>query len=91
VNPLTPYIIGAAVVLEIAPVLSWWHLGPNRFPLIVYVVGVTVAWAAVLGIAWLTGGRAVQYLPLGLRRIRPRDARHVRRCARLSILRPDHG
>ena len=27
-------------------------------PLIRYVIGVAIAWAIVLGIAWLTGGRA---------------------------------
>jgi hypothetical protein len=37
-------------------VFSWWHWGPNPFPLFVHLIGVAVAWAVVLGIAWLRGG-----------------------------------
>ena len=51
----TPAIIAAAVVLAIVGLLSW-RFGPSRLPR--YVVGVAMAWAIVLSIAWVTGGPA---------------------------------
>jgi len=51
----TPAIIAAAVVLALVGLLSW-RFGPSRLP--GYVVGVTIAWAIALSIAWLTGGPA---------------------------------
>jgi hypothetical protein len=42
---LTGYVIGAAIVLALAGLASWWHWGSKRMPLIVYVIGVAIAWA----------------------------------------------
>jgi hypothetical protein len=57
-NALTGYVIGAAVVLALAALGLWLRWGPNRFPLFVYVIGVVVAWAVVLGLARFIGGPA---------------------------------
>ncbi|MGA2112328.1 MAG: hypothetical protein ABSG98_09315 [Anaerolineales bacterium] len=54
-NPLTGYVIVAAIVLALAALASWWHWGSNRFPLIVYVIGVAVVWAVILGVMWFLG------------------------------------
>jgi len=58
-NTITGYVIGAAIVLALVGLASWWHWGSNRFPLIVYVIGVAIAWAVVLGLAWFIGGPAL--------------------------------
>ena len=55
---LTGYVIGAAIVLALAGLASWWHWNSKRLPLIVYVIGVAIAWAVVLGLAWFIGGLA---------------------------------
>ena len=57
-NTITGYVIGAAIVLALAGLASWRHWGSNRFPLIVYVIGVAIAWAVVLGLAWFMGAPA---------------------------------
>lgn len=45
-------------MLALVGLASWWHWGSNRFPLIVYVIGVAIAWAVVLGLASFIGGPA---------------------------------
>jgi len=57
-NTMTGYVTGAAIVLALAGLALWRHRGPNRLPLIVYVIGVAIVWAVVLGVAWLIGGPA---------------------------------
>ena len=57
-NTIKGYIIGVAVVLALAGFASWRHWGSNRLPLIVYIIGVAIAWAIVLGLAWFIGGPA---------------------------------
>jgi hypothetical protein len=57
-NALTGYGIAVTAVLALAALASWLRLGPNRFPLFVYVIGVVIAWAVVLGMAWFIGGSA---------------------------------
>ena len=52
---LTGYVIVAALVLALVALVSWRHWGPNRFPLIVYVIGVAVVWAVILGVTWFLG------------------------------------
>ena len=42
---LTGCVIGAAIVLALAGLASWWHWGSKRMPLIVYIIGVAIAWA----------------------------------------------
>jgi peptidoglycan/LPS O-acetylase OafA/YrhL len=54
-NALTGYVIVAAIVLALAALASWRHWGSNRFPLIVYVIGVAVVWAVILGVMWFLG------------------------------------
>jgi peptidoglycan/LPS O-acetylase OafA/YrhL len=54
-NALTGYVIVAAIVLALAALASWRHWGSNRFPLIVYVIGVAVVWAVILGVMWFFG------------------------------------
>jgi peptidoglycan/LPS O-acetylase OafA/YrhL len=54
-NTLTGYVIVAALVLALAALVSWRHWGSNRFPLIVYVIGVAVVWAVILGVMWFLG------------------------------------
>jgi hypothetical protein len=54
-NALTGYVITAAIVLAFAAFVSWRRWGSNRVPLIVYVIGVTVVWAVVLGVMWFLG------------------------------------
>jgi hypothetical protein len=55
---LTGYVIGAAIALALAGLASWWHWGSKRLPLIVYVIGVIIVWAVVLGLAWFISGFA---------------------------------
>jgi hypothetical protein len=50
--------VTAAVVLGIAGFLAWWHFGPNRNPLVRFEIGVAIAWAVALVLAWLVGGPA---------------------------------
>jgi hypothetical protein len=57
-QPLTGYVIGAAIVLALSGLASRWHWGSKRMPLIVYVIGVAIVWAVVLGLAWFIGGFA---------------------------------
>ena len=54
-NALTGYVVVAAFVLALAAFVSWRRWGPNRFPLIVYVIGVAVVWAVILGVMWFLG------------------------------------
>jgi peptidoglycan/LPS O-acetylase OafA/YrhL len=54
-NALTGYVFVAAIVLALAALASWRHWGSNRFPLIVYVIGVAVVWAVILGVMWFLG------------------------------------
>ena len=54
-NTLTGYVIIAAIVLALAALAVWRRRGSNRLPLIVYVIGVAVVWAVILGIMWFSG------------------------------------
>ena len=57
-NAGTAYVIGAAVVLAVIGLASWrrFDFGSKRTPLVVYLMGVAVVWAVVLGLAWFIGG-----------------------------------
>jgi hypothetical protein len=57
-NTLKGCVIRAAIVLYIVGLASWLHWGSNRFPLIVYVIGVAVVWAVILGVTWFIGSPA---------------------------------
>jgi len=57
-NTITRYVIGAAIVLALAGLALWRHIGSHRFLLIVYVIGVAIVWAVVLVLAWFIGGPA---------------------------------
>ena len=57
-HTLTGYVIGAAIVLALVSLVLLRYVGIKRVPLIVYVIGVAVVWAVVLGIAWFIGGPA---------------------------------
>ena len=57
-NILKGYVIGVAIVLYIVGLASWLRWGSNRFPLIVYVIGVAVVWAVILGVTWFIGSPA---------------------------------
>ena len=50
--------IGAAIVLALAGLALLRYMGMKRVPLIVYVIGVAIIWAVVLGLAWFIGGPA---------------------------------
>ena len=52
---LTGYIILAALVLALAALVLWRRRGSNRVPLIVFIIGVAVVWAVILGVMWLLG------------------------------------
>jgi hypothetical protein len=55
-NTLTGYIIiAAAILLVLAALTFWWRRGSKRLPLIVYVIGVAVVWAILLGVMWFLG------------------------------------
>ena len=54
-NPLTGYVMVAAVVLALVALASWRHWGSKRFPLIVYVIVVTVVWGVILAVMWFLG------------------------------------
>ena len=54
-NTPTGYVIVAAIVLALAALAAWRHWGTNRFPLIIYVIGVAVVWAVILGAMWFLG------------------------------------
>lgn len=49
---LTFVVIVAAIVLILATLALFRNMGINRVPLIVYVIGVAVVWAVVLGLGW---------------------------------------
>ncbi len=57
-NILTGYVIGTAIVLALVGLTLLRYVGIKRVPLIVYVIGVAIAWAVVLGLAWFIGGPA---------------------------------
>jgi len=57
-HSLTGYVIGAAIVLALASLVLLRYLGIKRMPLIVYVIGVTVVWAVILGVVWFIGDPA---------------------------------
>jgi peptidoglycan/LPS O-acetylase OafA/YrhL len=54
-NALTGYVIVAAIVLALIALASWRHWGSNRLPLSVYVIGVAIVWAIILGVMWFLG------------------------------------
>jgi peptidoglycan/LPS O-acetylase OafA/YrhL len=54
-NALTGYVLVAAIVLALVALVSWRRWGSKRFPLIVYVIGVAVVWAVILGVMWFLG------------------------------------
>jgi hypothetical protein len=54
-NALIGYVVAAIIVLAFAAFVSWRRWGSNRVRLIVYVIGVTVVWAVVLGVMWFLG------------------------------------
>ena len=55
-NALTGYVIIAAViVLALAALTFWRRRVSKRLPLIVYVIGVAVVWAVLLGVMWFLG------------------------------------
>jgi len=54
-NTLTGYVIVAALILALAAFASWRRWGSNRSPLIVYIIGVAVVWAVLLGVLWFLG------------------------------------
>jgi hypothetical protein len=56
-NTIKGYVIGFAVILALAGFPVWRHW-VKRVPLIVYVIGVAIAWAVVLGLSWFIGGPA---------------------------------
>ena len=58
-NALTGYVVVAVIVLALAALASWKHWGSNRFPLIVYIIGVAVVWAVLLGVMWFLGDIAL--------------------------------
>ena len=55
---ITGSVIGAAIVLALAGLALLRYMGMKRVPLIVYVIGVALVWAVVLGLAWFIGGPA---------------------------------
>ena len=57
-NTITGYVIGTAIVLALVGLTLLRYVGIKRVPLIVYVIGVAVVWAVVLGLAWFIGGPA---------------------------------
>jgi len=57
-NAHTIYFIALAVVLVLAALAFWRRWGIKRFPLIVYVIGVAVVWAVILGVMWFLGNMA---------------------------------
>jgi hypothetical protein len=54
-NTPAGYVVLAAIVLAAAALASRRRWGSNRFPLIVYVIGVAAVWAAILAVMWLLG------------------------------------
>ena len=58
-NTMAAYVTAVAAVLAIGAILGGWYFGPNRPPLIVYLIGVATAWAAILSLAWLIGDLAL--------------------------------
>ena len=55
-HALTGYVIVVAAILLILAALAFWRRRDSkRFPLIVYVIGVAVVWAVILGFMWSLG------------------------------------
>jgi hypothetical protein len=54
-NTLAGFVTVAAIVLALAALAAWRHWGSNRLPLSVYVIGVAVVWAVILGVLWFLG------------------------------------
>ena len=55
---LTVGVIVVAIVLILAALALLRFMGIKRVPLIVYVIGVAIVWAVVLGLGWFIGGPA---------------------------------
>ena len=58
-NATTGYVILAAIVLVVAALVSWRRRGSQRLPLIIYVIGVALVWAVILGVVWSLGNTAL--------------------------------
>ena len=55
-NAVTGFVIVvAAIALVLAALAFWRRRGSQRVPLIVYVIGVAVIWAVLLGVMWFLG------------------------------------
>jgi peptidoglycan/LPS O-acetylase OafA/YrhL len=54
-NAHTIYVIVAAIVLALVALAASRRWDIKRFPLIVYVIGVAVAWTVILGALWFLG------------------------------------
>ena len=57
-STLTVGVIVVAIVLILAALALFRNMGIKRVPLIVYVIGVAIVWAVVLGLGWFIGGPA---------------------------------
>jgi hypothetical protein len=57
-NTLIESVILAAIVLALIALASWRRWGFKRFPLIVWIFGVAVVWAVILGVMWFSGDMA---------------------------------
>ena len=55
-NTLTEYVIVVAAILLVLAALAFWRRRDSkRVPLIVYVLGVAVVWAVILGVMGFLG------------------------------------
>jgi hypothetical protein len=55
-NAPTGYVIVLAAILLIIAALAFWRSrGSKRARLVVYVIGVAVVWAVILGVMWFLG------------------------------------